>query len=498
MTGATSTHEDTTEQRGSNMKKLDATTAPKPELPITIMQFGAGNFLRAFVDWMITQSNEAGVTRHGVAIVQATDRPSQTLRQLAEQDGLFHVYLEGIKDRRPVKEIDLVTCVRSVLSAHSQFEDYDRLVISPDLRIIVSNTTEAGIDFVAGDDLTARPPQSFPAKVTALLYRRFQHFRGDPAAGLSILCCELIEDNGSMLREYVLRHATDNGLGADFAEWVRTACHFYDTLVDRIVPGFPRAEIGSVQAEIGYADELVVKAEHFYVWAIGGDPAIRELLPLDKAGLNVLFMDDIRPFRAKKVRILNGSHTAMSAIALQLGCETVRDAFAEPLVEALISRLVADEVLPTIQGDRKELEAFAHQILERFYNPALQHKLTDIMLNALSKWTPRNLPVILDRWAVIAHAPLTVLSLAALLVLYSGRSENSHFEPRDDEAAVELIRSSFDHEDLPGWVTGAIKCLPLPATMDAAALTRLSTETSQAVELILKKGMAGAVQELLP
>jgi tagaturonate reductase len=479
------------------MNKLDATTAARPELPITIMQFGAGNFLRAFVDWMITRSNEAGVTRDGVAVVQATDRPSRALRQLAEQDGLFHVYLEGIKDRRPVKEVDLVTCVRSVLSAHSQFEDYDRLVISPDLRVIVSNTTEAGIEFVPGDDLTARPPQSFPAKVTALLYRRYGHFRGDPEAGLSFLCCELIEDNGSTLREYVLRHAADNGLGAEFEEWVRTACHFYDTLVDRIVPGFPQAEIEAVQAEIGYADGLVVKAEHFYVWAIGGNPAIREVLPLDKAGLNVQFMDDIRPFRAKKVRILNGSHTAMSAIALQLGCETVRDAFADPLVEALISRLVADEVLPTIEGDRQELEAFAQQILERFYNPALEHQLGDIALNALSKWATRNLPVVLERWAAGASAPLTVLSLAALLVLYSGRSENMKFEPRDDPRTVQVLRSTFGREDLPGWTRAVIACLPLPATMDAAAVTRLSTETSRGVELILERGMSGALKELL-
>lgn len=479
------------------MKKLDGSTAARPELPTTILQFGGGNFLRAFVDWMITRANEAGVTRDGVAVVQATDRPSRALRQLAEQDGLFHVYLEGIKDRRPVREVDLVTSVRSVLSAHGQFEEYDRLIVSPDLRIIVSNTTEAGIEFVSGDDLGARPPRSFPAKVAALLYRRYEHFRGDPAAGLSILCCELIEDNGSTLREYVLRHAADNGLGAEFDEWVRTACHFYDTLVDRIVPGFPQQEIEAVQAEIGFADELVVKAEHFYVWAIGGNPAIREVLPLDKAGLNVLFMDDIRPFREKKVRILNGAHTAMSAIALQLGCETVRDAFAVPQVEALINRMVANEVLPTIEGDRKELEAFAQQILERFYNPYLQHRLGDIALNALSKWTTRNLPVIRERWAVHAQAPLTVLSLAALLVLYSGRSENSQFEPRDDERTVALLRRTFDREDLLAWVTGVVQGLPLPDTMDTAALTRLSTETSHAVELILERGMAGALQELL-
>jgi len=479
------------------MKKLNSATVARPELPVTILQFGAGNFLRAFVDWMITRANEAGVTRDGIVIVQATDHPSRTVDQLAEQDGLFHVYLEGIKDGRPVKEVDLVTSVRSVLSAHDQFEEYDRLVVRRDLRLVVSNTTEAGIEFVPGDDLNARPPQSFPAKVTALLHRRYEHFQGDPATGLSFLCCELIEDNGSTLREYVLRHAADNGLEAGFLEWVRTACHFYDTLVDRIVPGFPREEIDAVQAEIGFADQLVVKAEYFYVWAIGGDPSIRELLPLDKAGLNVLFLDDIRPFRSKKVRILNGSHTAMSAIALQLGCETVRDAFDIPQVETFINRLVAEEVLPTIEGDRTELAIFAQQILERFYNPSLRHRLTDIALNALSKWTTRNLPVVLDRWAHHTQAPLTVLSLAALLVLYSGRSENLRFEPRDDARAMEVLRGAFDPEDLMGWVSGVIGHLPLAVPLEPGMAARLARETAHGVALILECGMSGALQQTL-
>ncbi|WP_181148941.1 hypothetical protein [Arthrobacter sp. MYb222] len=221
------------------MNQLNSSTVARPELPTTILQFGAGNFLRAFVDWMVTRSNEAGVTNDGIAIVQSTDRPIKAVEKLAAQDGLFHVYLEGIKDRQPVKEVELVTSVQSVLSAHEQFEEYDRLILSPQLRIVVSNTTEAGIEFVSGDDLSAQPPRSFPAKVTALLHRRYQHFDGDPAAGLSFLCCELIEDNGSTLREYVLRHAADNDLEDGFLQWVNASCQFYDTLVDRIVPGFP-------------------------------------------------------------------------------------------------------------------------------------------------------------------------------------------------------------------------------------------------------------------
>lgn len=476
------------------MLPLDATTVDRPALPVTVLQFGGGNFLRAFVDWLIERGNAAGVTRHGVAVVHATDTPDRALDLLAAQDGLFHVYLEGIKDGQPVKEVSLVTCVQQVVRAHGEPEEYDRLVVSPDLRLIVSNTTEAGIEYVPGDDLTARPPRSFPAKVTALLKRRYEHFHGDAAAGLSILCCELIEDNGSTLREYVLRHAADNGLDAAFVDWVRTSCHFYDTLVDRIVPGFPRDDIDAIQAEIGYADQVVVKAEYFYVWAIGGDPAVRELLPLDRAGLNVLFMDDIRPFRAKKVRVLNGAHTALSAVGLQLGCSTVREAFAVPEVEAYIRALVADEVLGTIPGDRAALAQFADTILERFHNPYLHHRLADISLNALSKWVTRNLPVLADRWAAGEEAPLTVLSLAALLLLYSGRSENPDFAPRDDAAAVELIRSSFDDDDLAAWVAAAVKALPIPDGGDAGVLARLADETTAAVRQVLDGGMAGALR----
>ncbi|MEU5839582.1 hypothetical protein ABZ820_38825 [Streptomyces diacarni] len=233
------------------------------------------------------------------------------------------------------------------------------------------------------------------------------------------------------------------------------------------------------------------------MWAIGGNPAIAELLPLDKAGLNVLFMNDIKLFRAKKVKILNGSHTAMSAIALQLGCGTVKEAFSTPLVDQLINQMVATEVLPTIDGDRHELEAFAQQILERFYNPFLQHQLADIALNALSKWATRNLPVVVDRWHSCEEAPLTILSFAALLVLYSGESENTEFQPRDDERIVEELRSTFERNNIPGWVTGAIEILSLSELAGEAAARRLAAETSQAVQLILGQGMDRAARTYL-
>jgi tagaturonate reductase len=200
------------------------------------------------------------------------------------------------------------------------------------------------------------------------------------------------------LRQYVLKHAAANQLGTDFENWVNAHCHFYDTLVDRIVPGFPKENIQEIQAEIGFEDNLVVKGEYFHVWAIGGDSSIKQKLPLDQAGLNVLFMDDIREFRAKKVRILNGSHTGMVPVALQLGCATVMDAFNTPEVEKFINKMVSDETLPVIDEDPEELKKFAGKILERFYNPYLKHYLKDISLNSLSKWETRNFPTVKDNF----------------------------------------------------------------------------------------------------
>jgi tagaturonate reductase len=316
------------------MQPLNSTTVARRQRPVTVLQFGGGNFLRGFVDWMIQVANDAGVLDAGVAVVHATPAHDPAFELLRQQDGLFHVLLEGVRDGEPVREVTRVECVQAVAAAHREFERYRELYLDPDLRLIVSNTTEAGIVHVEGDDLTATPPASFPAKVTALLHDRFRHFGGSPDKGLAVVACELIEDNGSTLRELVLRHAEAARLGDEFVAWVQEACSFYDTLVDRIVPGFPRDDIQRIQDEIGFADRLVVKGEYFHVWAIGGDERIRELLPLDRAGLDVRFMSDIRPFRAQKVRVLNGAHTALSAVGLQLGFTGVREAFADDDVRA--------------------------------------------------------------------------------------------------------------------------------------------------------------------
>lgn len=479
------------------MKKLNKTTVEKKDLPVKILQFGEGNFLRAFVDWMIDKANNAGVMNHGIAVVQPIAQGETIANIFKEQDRLYHVYLEGIKDKKPVKEIALVKSLMSITNPYCQYAEYEKLFLSDDLEMIISNTTEAGIRYEEGDDLNAEPPKSFPAKMTALLYRRYKKFGGDINKGLLIICCELIEDNGSTLREYVLKHAEYNHLEEGFINWVNTACHFYDTLVDRIVPGFPRENIDEIKAEIGFDDNLVVKGEYFHVWAIGGDAIIKEKFPLDKAGLNVLFMEDIKAFRAKKVRILNGSHTAMVPVALQLGCETVMDAFNTPEVEKYINMMVAEEVLPAIDEDPKELEIFAAKILERFYNPYLKHYLKDISLNSISKWETRDYPTVYDNCKNLnKNAKLTTFSFAALLVLYTGQSEAKNFTPNDTVEFIEFIQRNFNRNEIKNWVATVVNNKDMWKE-NFSEVPHFIDEVSKDVESILDKGMLNALKEII-
>ncbi|GHU67655.1 altronate oxidoreductase [Bacteroidia bacterium] len=475
------------------MKQLNKQTTNKPELPVKILQFGEGNFLRAFVDWMIHKANEAGVMNHSIVAVQPIAQGMAPL--INAQDGLYHVYLEGIKDKQPIKEITLVKSLNKVLNPYEDYAAYRELFLDEALEMVISNTTEAGIRYEEGDDLTAEPPKSFPAKITALLYQRFQKFAGAKEKGLLFIACELIENNGSTLREYVLKHAEHNRLGNDFIEWIKTANHFYDTLVDRIVPGFPRETINEIKAELGYDDNLVVKGEYFHVWAIGGDPIVKEKLPLDKAGLNVLFMDDIRPFRAKKVRILNGSHTAMVPVALQMGCETVKDAFNEPLVENFIRSLVREEILPAIDEDPVELQKFADKIVERFYNPFIKHYLKDISLNSLAKWEARNFPTLKDNSLKLnKEANRTAFSFAALLVLYSGHSE-VNFTPNDTPESVEFIQKTFNENNIESWVKGIVHH-PAMWTEKISEISYFEADVVKYVRSILANGMKNALSVL--
>ncbi|MFP3712790.1 tagaturonate reductase [Puerhibacterium sp. TATVAM-FAB25] len=459
---------------------LDRATVERRPRPVRVLQYGAGGFLRAFVDWAIQRANDAGVTDAGVAVVKATPRPDTVTAALRRQDGLFHVLLDGVDDGVPVRETTLVDCVQQVVSAHDELERYRALYLSPDLRVVVSNTTEAGLVW-ADDDLAARPPASFPAKVAAMLHDRWRHHGGDPAAGLVLLPCELVEANGATLRELVLRHAAAAGLDPAFAAWVEEACSFHDTLVDRIVPGVPAAERARVQAGLGFRDEAVVAGERYLRWAIT-DPGgrVAAALPLHRAVPGVELVDDVRPVRETKVRVLNGAHTALSAVGLPAGATTVDEACADPLLGRYLRRLLADEVVPTVPGDRAAAQAFAAATLERFANPALHHRLADIALHASAKWRARSLPVWADRVRAGGDAPLTAFGLAALLTADG---------PAQHAGAVDGV--------VDGAVADAVAGLVRDAGLGADLTERLAREVADAAGAIRAHGVRGALAALL-
>lgn len=474
---------------------LNNTTVTRQDHPVRVLQFGEGNFLRAFADWMIDVANSEGITDTSVAVVSPRFRDNAGIKTLRSQDGLFHVCLEGIADGKPVAESRLITCVNTVLSPQEDYKKYEEVILSPELRFVISNTTEAGIRYES-DDVTLDIPLTFPGKVTSLLYKRYRHYGGDTSKGLIFLCCELIEDNGSTLREIVLRHAREASMPEEFTKWVENACVFCDTLVDRIVPGFPADTITEVKDTLGYDDNLVVKGERYHVWAIGGEgyEKVREELPLDRAGLNVLFMPSIKEFRDRKVRILNGSHTGMVPVALQLGCATVQDAFDDEDVNRFINDMMDREVLPVIDGDKSELKKFADGILERFYNPFIRHYLKSISLNSLSKWEARNFPTVLDNRAKLGqYTQREIFTFAALLALYS---PESGFTPDDNPEHVKKIREILsgcaDECDAVRQIVGG----GIFVEDFEALVPGFSDKAGQYLRLIRSKGMREALRSI--
>lgn len=379
------------------MKKLNRSNIPELAIrPERIIQFGEGNFLRAFVDWIVQRMNQALDFDSSVAIVQPI---AQGLGDMINaQDGLYHLILEGMEDSQAKRSVTLIDCITRCLNPYSEYQAYQTLVESPDVRFIISNTTEAGIQWADDETLDMKPQPSFPGKMTALLHQRFTKFEGATDKGLIIICCELIEDNADRLKELVLKHANNWDLGSDFIAWLEDSCAFCATLVDRIVPGFPRDKIGAIQKEIGFEDNLFVVGELYHNWIIKAPSWVEAEFPAHQAGLNVKFVDkaEQQEIREQKVRILNGSHTGSVAAAYLSGFDTVREAMQDEDVGEFINTMVAEEIVPNISGDQEYLQKFSKTILERYHNPFIRHEWMSIALNAMSKWETRVLPSLLD------------------------------------------------------------------------------------------------------
>lgn len=421
---------------------------PLATFPERIVQFGEGNFLRAFADWMIDELNSRGLLQSQVLVVQPIRQGLAA--QLNAQDGLYTVLVRGTENGKVVESPRVVTAVRRALDPYASWAELVTTFQSNDLRFVLSNTTEAGIAYSAEPFDATRCPESFPAKIASLLYARFQAVRGHPERGLVFVPCELIEKNGTQLRECVLQHARAWGLPPEFVKWVSEANVYLNTLVDRIVPGYPKAEAAELTAKFSYRDNLIVASEHFHLWVIEGPRELEQELPFVRAGLNVVWTDDLTPYRSRKVRVLNGAHTGSVLAAYAAGATTVKEMMDDELTAAFVYRLVFDEIVPCLAQPAEERRAYAEAVLERFRNPFVRHELLSISLNSVSKWKVRVLPSLLDAVAARrAVPPLLAFSLAALLWFYRGHREpdgrmfgrrgDEKYPIRDDEAVLDFF-----------------------------------------------------------
>ena len=390
--------------------------------PEKVLQFGAGNFLRAFADYYIDLANEWAGFNGKVVLVQPI--PTGPKAAVTDQEGLYTVYLRGSEHGNAVEKQRLISCVSRCLNPYEP-EDHDALLelaASDDLEYIISNTTEAGIAYDPACAFSDRPSASFPGKLTQFLYERFR--AGKP--GLVILACELIDDNGGELLRCVNAYIKQWQLPEAFSRYVNEACTFCGSLVDRIVPGKVRdpKEKQRLEAQLGYRDELLDVGELFGLWVIEGDPSLGDRLPFQKAGLSgeIFVTPDVRPYKQRKVRILNGAHTGMVPGAYLAGKTIVRDCMEDADILSFLERMLEEEILPHLPMDRAELVSFAAAVKDRFCNPYVDHALLSIALNSVSKWRARNLP------SLLAYAeaekklpPLLVRSLAMLLAFYTSR-----------------------------------------------------------------------------
>ena len=416
----------------------------RPVYPERIVQFGGGNFLRGFVDWVVDLLNAETDFGGGIVIVKATPGAYDALDA---QDCLFTTYLHGVQAGEIVEETRLIGAVHRTVYPYQEHAAYLALARQPQIRFIFSNTTESGIVYSPADAAKDEPPATFPAKLTRFLYERFRHFNGAPDLGMIIIPTELIDDNATRLREIILRYADRWRLDPGFADWIQAHNTFCNTLVDRIFSGYPQAEAERIFARLGYEDRLLAAGEIYHSWIIEGEPTLLDEFPVDKTRtpLNVKVVADAAPYRTIKVRLLNGAHTAMTPIGLLLDIESVRQAMEHEALASFIRELVFEEVIPSVTNvPRDELEAFARDVFDRFRNPQIHHRLITISLNSSSKVKERILPSLLGYFDERGDLPgRLVLAFAAFIRLYRGEWRGEAIALADDPAVLAWFRAEW-------------------------------------------------------
>ena len=395
------------------------------------IQFGEGNFLRAFIDYCLQILNEKTHFSGKVNIIQPL--PNGTIDQLKRQNGKYHLFQEGIDAGKKIREKQEIDCIDQMINPYEDFDQFLKLAENENLTFVFSNTTEAGISLDQKDVFRAKPPRSFPGKLTRLLHHRYKTFNGDPSKALHIMPCELIEKNGSKLKEIILELCEIWQLEDDFKSWIHTN-YFYNTLVDRIVPGFPKNDLEFYQKNLPYEDQLMVTCEPFFLWVIEGSPKLLEIFPVNQLeNIDVKVVPDLSIFRTRKVRILNGSHTSIVPVGLLHGTPTVSQSLSDDFLKKFLSQTLFDEIIPSVDFDKQELENYAHSVLERFSNPFIVHQLEDISLNSISKFKVRVLPSLLSYYQKEGKVPKNLTFAMAALIYFYGKEISKHPYPIKDD-----------------------------------------------------------------
>ncbi|WP_455437690.1 tagaturonate reductase [Hungatella hathewayi] len=424
------------------------------DAPERVLQFGEGNFLRAFVDYFIDMMNEKADFNSKVVLCQPIAPGLADM--INEQEGLYTLFLRGFENGRKVNDKRVISCVSRCLNP---YKDYDAVLAcakNPDLRFIACNTTEAGITYDPACSFTDVPADSYPGKLTQFLYKRFETFGKEPGKGFVILSCELIDNNGKELEKCVLQYAEKWKLGEEFTSWIKQENIFCSTLVDRIVTGYPRNEAASICEELGYQDNIIDTGEVFGFWVIEGPESLKKELPFEKAGLPVLITDDHKPYKQRKVRILNGAHTSFVLGAYLAGQDIVRDCMEDEVICGFMNKTIYDEIIPTLTLPREELMSFAASVTERFKNPFIDHALLAISLNSTSKWKARVMPSLKGYIANTGRLPECITaSFAFYIAFYRGtelteegltaaRPAGNEYTVKDDRPILQFY---YDHRN---------------------------------------------------
>jgi tagaturonate reductase len=489
------------------MKKVNETIEKVyGNYPEKILQIGEGNFLRAFADWMINNANANGDYKGSIVLCQPIANGLADM--INDQDGVYTLAMRGIEDGKAVEKIEQITSVSRCINPYSDYEAFMEIARSKDLEVIISNTTEAGISYKEGDKVTDTPPASFPAKVTAFLYERFKAFQGAMDKGLLFVPVELIDKNGDNLKKIVLQYALEWNLGDDFINWIQNANKFTNTLVDRIVTGYPRDQIEYFEEKLGYKDQIIVTSEVFNLWVIEGKPEWADILPIHKNEANVIWTDDVTPYKMRKVRILNGGHTSTVLAAYLSGHNFVGDFMNDETFKSFLNKVIYDEVIPTLDLPKEELIEFADSVGDRFANPYIKHKLLDISLNSCSKFNARCLPSLVEyvnRKGTLPEA--LCFSLAAFIKFYKGtmtdgqyigkRSDGTEYQIKDDAEVIEFFAEIWAKNDTNTIAKAVLSNTSFWSGMDLTSISGLYEKVADYLDKLETKDVHSVLKELV-